>query len=268
MKSFTSLSRIAFIACLLSAGLKAEPVTNWHTFKAAPATAVSGQGTSSPVFGRTNLTAREGFLIGYFDALSLTNLGDRITFSFQVSFTDAAGIANAQDNFRFALFDLNGQTPVTAENSATAGVDGQTDDWRGYWFGVRHPTGVGSIRERIAALNSGDNSFAATGTNATTAPSLGAVGGDGVAFQSSTGPEGGPPYLGLMALERTSSGVALAGYFGGNGATNLFAANDNGAPFPANYAAVGYLNGGVLDTQTTPVESRGFSPVTSRERFM
>ena len=98
--------------------------------------------------------------------MSLTNLGDRITFSYQVTFTDAGGMSSAGDNFRYALFDLNGQTPVTAENTATAGVDGQTDNWRGYWFGNKGGGGAGnngSIRERIAALNSGDNAFAATG---------------------------------------------------------------------------------------------------------
>lgn len=248
MKINSTLLLTALTACtaFLGVNMQAGPVTNWHTFRATTATTLSGQGTSSPVYGSTNLTASGSFLIGYLDALSLTNVGDRITFSFQASFTDAVGMANAMDNFRFALFDLNGQTPVTAENTASAGVNGQTDDWRGYWFGVRHPTGVGSIRERIAALVSGDNAFAATGDNNPTAPSLGSVGGDGVNFLSSTGPEGGPPYLGVMALEKTPAGVALAGLFGGNGATNLFAVNDDATPFPVNYAAVGYLNGGPL----------------------
>ncbi|MEO5802339.1 MAG: hypothetical protein ABIR24_02330 [Verrucomicrobiota bacterium] len=238
---------IALLSCIPIFVAQAAPVTNWHTFKATTATTLSGQGTSSPVFGSTNVTSSGAFFVGYFDAVSLTNLGDRIIFSYQVSFTDAANIVDAQDNFRFALFDLNGQTPVVAENVATAGVDGATDNWRGYWFGVRHLSGVGSIRERIGAVAAGgDNPFSATGANTANAPSLGTVGGTGVSFLSSMTPAGGPVYVGIMALEKTPSGIAVAGSFGGNGATNLFAANDNATPFPTNYAAVAYLSGGPL----------------------
>ena len=46
-----------------------------------------------------------------------------------------------------------------------------------------------------------------------------------------------------MAVEKTPSGIALAGYLGGNGATNLFVVNDDTSPWPANYGAVGWLNG-------------------------
>ena len=79
-----------------------------------------------------------------------------------------AACRSAGDNFRYALFDLNGQTPVAAENTATPGVDGQTDNWRGYWFGNKGGGGAGnngSIRERIADLISGDNIFAAASPN-------------------------------------------------------------------------------------------------------
>ena len=251
MKTRSSFSFFC-VTCVLAlcAQMHAGPVTDWHTFKAMSATELSGQGTSSPVLGHTTNSASTAFLVGYFNPLSLTNVGDRIAFTYQLTFTDAAGIMNAQDNFRFALFDLNGQTPVAAANTATAGVDGQTDDWRGYWFGVRHPTGVGSIRERTGPLVTVDNIFAAASPNNTTAPSLlngTQVQGSGVTFVSSTTPEGGLTYTGLMGVERTPTGIALAGYFGGNGATNLFIANDDNSPFPANYGAVAFLNGGPLN---------------------
>jgi hypothetical protein len=240
-----SLIAATVFAC---ATLRASPVTNWHTFKDATATTLSGQGTGSPVMGAT-ATSSAAFLIGYFQAMSLTNVGDRILFSYQVTFTDAVGMSTPGDNFRFALFDLNGQTPVVAENTATAGVDGQTDNWRGYWFGQKGGGGAGvngSIRERISALVSGDNAFAATSANAPTAPSLGSVGGNPITLQSSTDPAGGTNYVGLMAVEKTPTGVALAGLLRGNGSTNLFAANDDSSPWPVNYGAVGYLNAGPL----------------------
>lgn len=245
MKTRFLLWSLSLTAC---ATLSAAPVTNWHTFRAG-ATTLSGQGTASPVFGSTSATANQGFLVGYFDELSLTNVGDRITFSYQVTFTDAANMASAGDNFRFALFDINGQTRVTADNTATAGVDGQTDNWRGYWFGNKGGGGAGdagSIRERTGALASGDNIFAAAAPNNTTAPSLGAVSGVNITLTSATSPQGGPTYTGVMIVEKTPSGVDLAGILGGNGATNLFAVHDNTSPFPANYGAVAYLDGNGL----------------------
>jgi hypothetical protein len=248
MKTRTIFRLVLLTSCVAlgCVSLQAGPVTSWHTFRAG-ATTLSGQGTASPVFGSTNLPANQGFLVGYFNPLSLTNLGDRISFSFQLTFTDAAGMANGGDNFRFALYDLNGQSQVVADNTATAGVDGQTDNWRGYWFGLRNGSGTGSggsIRERPAALTSAtENPF--SNTAADPAPSLGTVGGASLsALQSGTGPAGGTTYTGVMALEKTSEGVALAGYFfGGGGGTNIFAANDNSLPFPVNYSAVAYLNG-------------------------
>ncbi len=109
MKTFPNLRVVAFAVCAAWAGpgLKAQPVTDWHTFKATPATTLSGQGTSSPVFGTTTDTASQVVLIGYLGSpLSLLNVGDKITFTFNVSFNDAAGMAaTTPDQFRFALFE-------------------------------------------------------------------------------------------------------------------------------------------------------------------
>src|SRR6185295_9763558 len=101
---FIPFAAMTLLAC---AQLHAGLVTNWHTFKASPATTLAGQGTGSPTFGSGAATASAGFLVGYFQALSLTNVGDRISFTYQCSFTDAGGMASAGDNFRYALFDLN-----------------------------------------------------------------------------------------------------------------------------------------------------------------
>lgn len=229
-------------ACLIfpNATLQAQPVTDWHTFKATPATTLSGQGTDDPVLGTTATTGSAAFLIGYLNSpLSLANVGDRISVRYDVSFNDAAGMANANDNFRFALFDLNGQPRVAAENTGTAGITGQTDNWRGYWFGVRTAATGGSIRERTGTA---DNPFA----NAS-ATLLGTPGGDAVNFSSAVNGVGGALYSGELTLELTASGVDLSGYFGGNGATNTFSFSDNSSPFTSNFEAVGFLNGGPLN---------------------
>lgn len=199
--------------------------------------------------GTTTVTSTNGFLVGYFDPISLANGGDRITLSFNVSFNDDAGVTNgAGDNFRFALFDLNGQTPVTADNTASAGVDGQTDNWRGYWFGTKSGTGTGSggsIREKIAANISGDNPFAAAGANGPTVESKGPVDGTTVTLASSTDGDGtGPLYAGVMTLTKTIDGVDLSGSFTGNDGSNLFSASDTTSPFPLSLGAVSFLNGG------------------------
>jgi hypothetical protein len=252
MKRFTAL--IASAALSLGAGSVATaatiPVTDWHTFRATTATTLGGQGTNAPTMGSTTASSSNGFIVGYLpNAIALTNVGDFVTLSFNVSFNDATGVTNNGDNFRWALFDLNGQTPVSGDNFATAGVDGQTDDWRGYWFGHKGGGGAGtngSIRERTAALASGDNIFAAAAPNNTSAPSLGAVGGTAVTIAGSVnGDNTGPLYTGTLTLTKTAAGIDLSGSFSGtNGANaNSFSVSDNTTPSPASFRAVAFLNG-------------------------
>jgi hypothetical protein len=223
----------------------ADAVTNWHTFRATTATTLSGQGTSSPVFGSTTETSATGFLVGYMDSpLSLVNVGDKITFSFQVSFNDAAGMpTGAGDQFRFGLYDISG-TKATADNTAAAGVAGQTDNWVGYRYGVRSGSGTGStgsIRERAAA--GGDLNPMA---NAQTV-SLGSPTGDQVLWHSGTnGVGGGTLYTGELTLQLSASGVDLSGFFRGNNTTNIFAASDTTSAFTTDFEAVAFLNGGSL----------------------
>jgi hypothetical protein len=232
-------------ATLCCADLQAAAVTNWHTFKASPATTLSGQGTSSPVFGSLAETSATGFLVGYMDSpLSLINVGDRISFTFQVSFNDATGMpTGAGDQFRFGLFALNGATRATADNTAAAGVAGQTDNWLGYRFGVRSGSGTGStgsIRERTIGADLNPLANAQTTL-------LGTPTGDQVLWHSATnGVGGGTIYAGELTLQLTPSGVDLSGFFRGNGTTNFFAFSDTTTPFTSGFEAVAFLNGGSL----------------------
>jgi hypothetical protein len=240
-------------------------ITDYRTYKATPATTLAGQGTDDPVVGDLAApanSANSAFVIGYLPAPAVlgSNAGDSVTLSFGVSFNDAVGMANAGDNFRFALFDLNGEAQDSATggagggpNYATAGTD-NTDDFRGYVFGAKNGSGTGSggsIRERILMLASGDNAFATAGTNTATAPSLGPVGGDPVTLVSDVAGNGaGADYTGVMTLTRNALGlVDLSGSFiGSNAATgNLFSASDLTPNLSSTYGAVGFLIGGGLN---------------------
>jgi autotransporter-associated beta strand protein len=252
----------------------AEDVVDWHTFRAATATPLTGQGTNDPVVGNlAGGTADAAFVIGYLGTpLSLLSEHDQISYSFAVRFNDLTAMANAGDNFRFALFDENSQTRVTANETATAGVDEQTDDYRGYIFGAKNGSGTGSggsTRERIAHLNVGDNAFAATGDNGPTPPTQGfpptvtatqGVGGDPVVLAASAnGNNTGPTYVGNMTLTKTAAGITATGVFiGSNNPTgNIFTFVDTTAPTSSTFGAVGYLVGDALN-----VEEVSFQDVT------
>jgi len=229
--------------CILR--VQAESVTNWHTFKASPATVLTGQATDDPIMGSTATTSASAFLIGYLDTpLSLVNVGDKITLSFDFTMNDATGTpTGAGDQFRFGLFDINGSTKATLDNTAAAGVAGQTDNWEGYRFGVRSGSGTGStgsIRERAAA--GGDINPLA---NAQTVL-LGSPTGDQIIWNSATNGAGGSLYSGQLTLELTALGVNLTGFFRGNNTMNLFSASDTTSPYTSGFEAVGFLNGNTL----------------------
>ncbi len=267
MNSLEATLRVAMIAALTSLSFAfaahAAPVTDFRTYRASPATTLAGQGTDDPVVGDlVGNTADSSFVIGYLPTPAVlgANVGDKITLTFGVSFNDTAGIVNGGDNFRFALFDLNGE----AQDSATGGFGGgpnydtagtgNTDDFRGYIFGAKNGSGTGSggsIRERLLMLAAGDNTFATAGTNAATAPSLGPVGGDPVTLVSDVNGNGaGADYTGVMTLTRNALGlVDLSGSFiGSNAATgNVFSATDLTPNTSSTYGAVGFLIGGGLN---------------------
>lgn len=167
-------------------------------------------------------------------------MGDRISLTFSISLSDPLGAGIPGDNFRFSLWNMGDNAQIAAENTASAGVNGYTDHWRGYWFGVRTSTGTGStgsIRERIA-----DNTHPLSNTGATL---LGNPTGDQILWNTSTTEGvGGALYAGQMTLELTSLGVDLSGTFSGNGTQNTFAYSDNSLPYTSGFAAVAFLNGG------------------------
>ncbi len=230
---------LAIVIAASAAGVQAAPITLWRTFKATPATVVdSGQGTSSPVFGNTTTTAAGSRLIGYFTPQTLVNVGDKISLTYTVSFNDAVGVANGGDNFRYALFDLNGETAPAAENTASNGST-DTNSFLGYWAGVKTGTGAaGSLRERFDTTN--NDMFA----NASASANLGTIDGTNVTFTGQVNGAGTVTlYTGELTITRTATGVDLSGGFSGNGGANTFAASE-ASPISLTYGAVGFLNGG------------------------
>jgi hypothetical protein len=179
-------------------------------------------------------------MIGYFPEQTLVNIGDKITLSFSVSFEAADGtISNGTDNFRFALFDRNGETPeATNSNLAVTGTS-NTDAFRGYWFGVDTNTGggaQGAIRARSGTTGDTDP-FA----NAS-APLLGTAGGDEVTLAV------GETYAGTMILTLTNTNeVTLSGSFTDPNAGPNEYAFVHTAPPTKSFSVVGFLNGGALD---------------------
>jgi hypothetical protein len=219
----------------------ASPITTWRTFKASTATVVnSGQGTNAPVIGSTTSTSAASRIIGYFTPETLVSVGDKISLTFQVGFNDAVGVGNGGDNFRFALFDRNGESVPGSENIASAGSS-DTNGFLGYWAGVMTGSGTnGSLRERFDTTNNDMFTNGSASANLTTPP----IGGTAAPMAGQV--NGAGPltlYDGQMTLTRTSSGIDIAGSFSGNGGANTFAASDS-TPISLTYGAVGFLNGG------------------------
>lgn len=217
----------------------AAPVSVWRTFKSSPATTIAGQGTSSPVIGATGPSgsAATSRIIGYFTPQTLASVGDKISLTFTVSFNDATGMSNGGDNFRYALFDTNGEATPLTENIVGNGTT-DTNAFVGYWAGVMTGTGTdGSIRERFDTAN--NDMFAnATGTlypaaiNGTDVPLTGLIEGVGIST----------PYAGELTIGRTATGITLSGGFSGNGGANTFSVTEE-SPISLTYGAVGFLNG-------------------------
>jgi len=259
---------VATIVGSLVAVADATPVTDFRTYRSGTANgnapALSGQGTNDPVVGDLsgNASASAGVVLGYLDTPATlgANVGDKVTFSFTAHFNDAVGLTVSGDNFRFALFDLNGE----AEDSATGGLNGgptyatagtdNTDQFRGFWFGNRGGGGAGnngSVRQRSADLTASDNPFTNT-TGVDPAPSVGTVGGDNVVLTSDVNGDGaGFNYAGTMTLTRAAGGLidlsgTLVGTNKAEGETDNIFTSTTSVSGSSTYGAVSFLIGGPL----------------------
>jgi hypothetical protein len=258
---------LAMIVGALVSVADATPVTDFRTYRSGTANgtapALSGQGTNDPVVGDlSGNPASAGVVLGYLDTPATlgANVGDKVTFSFTARFNDAVGLDPSGDNFRFALFDLNGE----AEDSATGGLNGgptyatagtdNTDQFRGFWlgnFGGGGAGNAGSIRQRLADLDSStDNPF--TNNMANPAIDIGTVSGDNVVLTSDVNGDGaGFDYTGTLTLTRAGGGlIDVSGTFVGSnkgeGETDNIFMSDASVNGSSTYGAVGFLIGNPL----------------------
>ncbi len=258
----------ALMTGLLAGAAQAVPVTDYRTYRSGTANgtapALSGQNTNNPIVGDLSGTAAAsaGILLGYLQTPAVlgANVGDKITFSFTAHFNDATGLTPSGDNFRFALFDLNGE----AKESATGGLGGgptyatagsaNTDQFRGFWFGNFGGGGggnAGSVRQRSADLVGSTNPFTNNATDPAT--SVGTVGGDNVVLTSDVNGNGaGFDYTGTMTLTRATGGLidlsgTLVGTNIGVGETDNIFMSTTSVSGSSTYGAVGFLIGGPLN---------------------
>jgi hypothetical protein len=236
-----------FIIAARVSNAGATEVTTWRTFKASPTTVIdSGQGTNDPVIGNTTITAAATRIIGYFTPMTLTNEGDKISLTYTVSFNDAVGMStNSGDNWRYALYDVNGESVPTDENTASNGST-DTYDFLGYWAGEKtgaRAGAAGSLRERFDTSNNDMFANASATANLVSPP----ITGDNIAFAGLINGEGAPTlYTSEFTITKTAAGIDLSGSFSGNGGTNMFTFSEV-TPISLTYGAVGFLNGGGMN---------------------
>jgi hypothetical protein len=241
-KHFTWLLLATLVAGLLTTAAQAVAVVDFFSMRGTTATTLSGTGnTDDPSLGTTTETADAARMIGYFPEQTLVNIGDKITLSFSVSFVAADGtMSNGTDNFRFALFDRNGETQEATNSNLAVNGTSNTNAFRGYWYGVdtnTNATGAqGAIRAR-SGTTADDDPFA----NAS-APLLGTAGGEEVTLAV------GETYTGTMILTLTNTNeITLSGSFTDPDAgPNEYAFVDT-APPTKSFSVVGFLNGNAID---------------------
>jgi hypothetical protein len=240
LRSWLPLAPVLVFGLWSTAG-HATPITDFFSLRNGTATTLSGTGnTDDPVLGTLSTTGSAARLMGYFPEQTLTNVGDAIMLSFTVEFADnMASMGNGSDNFRYALYDRNGETPEPTNSNIAANGTTNTDAFRGYWYGVDTNTGTsgaqGTIRERSGTTGDTDPFANASAAN------IGAPGGSEVMFAL------GETYTGSMTLTLTGlNEITLTGSFSGtNGGNNTFSLVDS-SPVTKSYSVVGFLNGGGL----------------------
>ena len=261
----------AMTAVTLTSVAHAVEVTTWRTFRGTDSTATvvdSGQGTNDPVFGNTTTTSQASRIIGYFDPLTLVDVGDEISLTYTVSFNDANATGmntSSGDNWRYALFGLNGEAPPAAENIAANGSS-DTNGFLGYWAGVKTGAGAGaagSLRERFDTSNNDMFANATATDNLVTPP----IDGTNITFAGLINGAGTPTlYTGEFTITKTAAGVDLSGSFSGNGGENTFLFSET-TPISLTYGAVGFLNGGGMSADQVIFQdvNATYTPVASAE---
>lgn len=180
--SAAALCAVAVLA--LTSSARAALLTSWTQFSG---TISSGLNTSSPVLGNgtANSANSETIYASSASSYTLTNVGDSVTFSGAVTFSNLA--TPQADQFRFGIYDVNGQSGVTG--------------WLGY-FASNSGTSAGPTYSRLWERDNPNTGSFGSGTGATTIANVNAT-------PSNTSFASGNYTLSLSAT-RTASGLSMA----------------------------------------------------------
>lgn len=167
MKS-NSLPSLAGIVCFaaLTSLSQAAPLTTWTQFAGGTA---SGLNTSSPVLGDGTLDSGDNFSIyAASPTYTLSSVGSKLTLTGGVTFANL--VTPQADQFKFGIYDVNGQTGATG--------------WLGYMASNSGSSG-GPTGSRLWERNNPNTGSFGSGTGATSVATVNATPSN-TAFASGT----------------------------------------------------------------------------------
>lgn len=205
------------VASLFSAAAQAQTVLLNDTFTDSTVTGQSLTGSADwffPTQGGSVSAATNAMVItdggavapvAYFTSTSLANLGDKVTLSFDFSFS---AYANSADSFRFGLFNSQALPGATKFATSTPGANlplAQPTEfgmYDGYATFANLGGGTMVLKEEFSGGGATNTLFSATGTLGS--PSAGPI--------TLTG---GQNYTAFFSIERTVTGNTLTTSIGG-----------------------------------------------------
>jgi hypothetical protein len=126
MRAFQAHLLLTAFAVLSTGAASAATIGTWTA-----SSTITNATTSSPTLGNNTNGNASAIMYASFPTITLSNVGDAITFSGSV--TISGGVASTDQGIRFGIFDNNGSSNAT--------------NWRGY-LGTNRANGTSSIWER------------------------------------------------------------------------------------------------------------------------
>lgn len=222
--------RLPFLiaALITSATAHAEAVTGWTVLQGTPSPGITDADTGSPVVGGDANGADSVGIAGAFPKVSLLNAGDSIGLSGTVLFAGTEGTSSFANQFRFGLFDLNGQSANTG--------------WLGYYASNSADGGIGDLRER----NAGNAAIAISSTGTTQVQTFVATGSP--AFDTAK-----TYAFGLTFTRQADNSLNIAWSLNNaadGGAYSLSGTWNDTSPLTYAFDRVAFLSGGNMNADT------------------
>lgn len=220
-----------------------EPVTGWLS---SAATLITGADTSSPLLNANNSTGATGASVTFFAPITpriLSNVGDSLRISGNVTVNSPGGANNISLWFRYGLFDN-----PNAPGSKTV------NNWLGY-TAMAQAAAANSLYERIGGTTAGDFASSIYGTTGRTPDAS-------PAYVGASSPAGVLSLRAEQTITRTSTGVTVVSRLatpGVGGASDVVYLSSTYTDTTPNNNGVG--NGTIQTTATTPVYSPLYNAV-------